>query len=317
MKKCMIESDRLKVYFRIEDELSHTRFERMGVMEEVELDGTHTFCVDEQVNPKYRTSFGTGLIGEYVWEEVALEAKKGEKFPKLGVGLLTQKKNNRKFYFMEKYECEPYDMTYNISGNRAEFTMEPKECMDIAVRMKKIITVEGNTVTAHMSVENVGTRAVNAFEYQHNFVNIDNIPVSTGYKLEMPFHGETWKFKKCVYKNFKPIKPRFLIYVLRYFMKRELFEGFMEANDSVIEWKKSMEGHTFWASTEKIQPDKGLYWKLSNDNTTATVEEHFSFVPQKVVNWGMEHCVSTEVYAPINVEPGQTYEWERKWIFND
>lgn len=317
MEKHTIESDRLKVHFRIQDEIPHTRFERIGVMDKIELDGKHSFCVAEQVNPKYRTSFGEGLIGEYVWEDIVTEAKKNEKFPKLGVGLLKQPKDNRRFYFMEKYECEPYEMSYNIEGNKAEFIMEPKESMGVAVSLKKVVTVEGNEITAHMTVENVGERTVNAFEYQHNFVNIDNIPVGKGYKLEMPFHGEMFKFNKCVYKNFKPIKPRFLIYILRYFLKKELFEGFMEAKESTIQWIKSMEGHTFWAATEDIHPEKGLYWKLSNDNTSATVEEHFSFVPAKVVNWGMEHCVCTEVYAPIIVEPGKTYEWERKWIFND
>lgn len=316
MDNYMIKSDRLKVYFRIEDAAkSHTRFERMGVMERVELDGKHTFCTDEQVKPEYRTSFGTGLIGEYVWDELPAEAKKGQQFPKLGVGLLTQKVSNRKFYFMEKYECEPYDMSYHIEGNQAQFTMEPKECMGIAVRMKKTITVEGNTITAHMSVENTGSRVVDAFEYQHNFVNIDGLKAGPGYKLELPFHGEIEKFNKCVRKTYKPIKPHFLIYVLKYVLKTKWLEGFMKAEGRSVSWIKPMGDYTFWTSTDKIDADAEMCWRLSHEDSEASVEEHFSFVPSQVVNWGMEHCISTEAYAPIHAEPGETYEWERKWIF--
>ncbi len=318
MNNYIIESDRLKVYFRIEEgELSHTRFERMGVMEKIELDGRHTFCTKEQVNPEYRTSLGVGLIGEYVWEGLAEEVKKGEQFPKLGVGLLTQKKNNRKYYFIEKYEAEPFDMSFNISGNKAEFVMEPKECMGIAARLKKTVTVEGNVVTAHMSIENVGSRTIDAYEYQHNFINIDNIKVGPGYKLELPFFGQMENFNKCVRKNFKPIKPHFMVYILRYVLKTKWFEGFMKAEGHTVSWLKSMAGHTFWTITEDIKTENGLYWRLSHEASEASVEERFSFVPCKVINWGMEHCVSTEAYAHIYAKPGETCEWERKWIFND
>ena len=52
MDDYMIGSDRLRVYFRIEEgELSHTRFERMGVMEKIVLDEKHTFCSVEQTDP--------------------------------------------------------------------------------------------------------------------------------------------------------------------------------------------------------------------------------------------------------------------------
>lgn len=318
MNEYMIESDRLKVYFRIEDGMpSHTRFERMGVMEKIELDGRHTFCTKEQLNPKFRSSLGVGLIGEYVWDGLAEEAKKGEQFPKLGVGLLTQKKNHRKYYFIEKYEVEPYEMSYNISGNKAEFVIEPKECMGIAARLKKTVIVEGNVVTAHMSVENVGSRTIDAFEYQHNFVNIDDIKVGPGYRLELPFFGQMDSFYECVRENFKPIKPHFLIHILKYVMKTRWFKGFMKPEGQSVFWLKSMEGYNFWTFTDDINTEKGLYWRLSHEASEASAEEHFSFVPSKVINWGTEHCISTEAYAHIYAEPGNIFSWERKWIFND
>ena len=316
-----IESDRLKVYFRIEEgKPSHTRFERMGVMDKIELDGKHTFCTVEQPNPELKTCYGTGLIGEYVWDEPVLEAKKGQWFPKLGVGLLKQKKNNRKFYFMENYDCKPFDMKYSIEGNKAEFIMEPMESMGYAARLKKTVTVRGNEITAHMSAENTGSRDINAFEYQHNFVNIDNIKTGTGYKLKMPFRGETENLNKCVRKCYKPVKPHFMVYILYilgFFRKPRYYDGFMRCKGDTVEWLKPLSGYSYWAATDKIYADRGLYWRLTNDNSEASVEEHFSFVPARVVNWGMEHCICTEVYAPVHVKPGEVYEWERKWIFND
>ena len=318
MDDYMIGSDRLRVYFRIEEgELSHTRFERMGVMEKIVLDEKHTFCSVEQTDPRLKTCYGVGLIGEYVWDEPALNAKKGEKFPKLSVGLLTQKKDNRAFRFMEKYDVDKYDMSYTFDKNRAEFIMEPKECMGIAVRMKKTVTVEENVIIAHMSVENVGEKEIDAYEYQHNFVNIDNIKLGPGYELYMPFYKDEGNFDKCVRENYKPVKPHFLVYILKYVKKVKWFEGFMKMKNGTVRWLKPMNGYTFWTITDNIDSQKGLYWRLSHKDSKASVEEHFSFVPVKVVNWGMEHCVCTEAYAPVKVKPGQTCEWERKWIFND
>ena len=69
-----------------------TRFDLSGMISQVTLHGKHRFCQPEQTekHPNRVTCYGFGLSSEFCMNELPSELPAGEKFPKPGVGILTQ-----------------------------------------------------------------------------------------------------------------------------------------------------------------------------------------------------------------------------------
>ena len=86
-----------------------SRFDWTGFVVQVTLDNTHTFC-----GPESRDGSGTGGIGlcnEFgIFRPIGFDdARPGDQFPKLGVGLLTQP-DGSPYRFYRDYAIEPFDI---------------------------------------------------------------------------------------------------------------------------------------------------------------------------------------------------------------
>lgn len=299
-----IENERLKLTFRYDpNTLFSQRFESIGVVEQICLDGKYLFCEPEQRIAERVTCNGVGLCGEYVWDELAREAAPGGMFPKIGVGQLCQRPEGGDYSMWKDYKVEPYPVWAEFQKSSATFHQQIKSCLGVSADLTKSVSVQENEVHAVMTLHNTGMRRLELAEYQHNFLSLEGKAVGPGYRLDVPFAQELSQIADSAY-DVKDTTKR--------------MSGFMEADGSSIFWKREMDGHGYHLDVPgaKLDVSKGAYWKLSHQDSPVSVTEKLTFKPSRLVLWGIEHCICTEVYVPISVGPGQTQSWERIWRFD-
>lgn len=81
----VLKNQRLEVTIRLPGSQPESeRFDSSCVVEQVLLDGKHTFCQPEQKISSRVTCWGFGLNAEFDMNDVARKAKKGAFFPQTG-----------------------------------------------------------------------------------------------------------------------------------------------------------------------------------------------------------------------------------------
>lgn len=299
-----LQNERLLVQFRGPDSPPNSkRFDETGCVEQVVLDGKHTFCMPEQVIPTRFTCKGVGLSGELSCYGLAAEAAPGQLFPKFGVGVLRQIPGGTEFDMHGDYEVvTPFPIETSCDGHTAVFRQQPVPCLDMAVRLERTFTLEGTALIMQVRVENTGKRPLKLSEYHHNFVAIDGIPMGPGYKLELYQDNAPEKLVKAVCTAGKEQTP---------------VEGVVRVENNCVYWNQDMENRVLFtkAGPEDLAAKPGSVWKLSHEKSSASIEELVGFSPARVVYWGIEHCICVEVYHDIFVEPGQSATWARTWKF--
>ena len=100
-----------------------TRFDLSGMISQVTLHGKHRFCQPEQTekHPNRVTCYGFGLSSEFCMNELPSELPAGEKFPKPGVGILTQKANGGAYDIFNLYEVQRFPKEWKLENDRAHF----------------------------------------------------------------------------------------------------------------------------------------------------------------------------------------------------
>lgn len=264
-----------------------TRFNHVGFIPMVTY-GSATFAQPEALGDNIRgSSGGRGFCTQYIFEESELKAKEGESFLRLGIGKMTREKEI--IFFMRDAAYEPLTMEMESTANSALFRVESQRINGYAYEETRQVLLEGNTLTVKASFKNVGEKAIKVMEYNHNFVAINALPVGKKYSLLLP----------CV-KDVAAISP----------------DTGLTAIDGGVTWKSKPRKNFFSAEMPAVK-SKGYSWLLKHEDTTASVSETDDFKPKHITVWGTGHCISTEVFYPLNAKPGETKEWTRTWTFTE
>jgi hypothetical protein len=303
----VIQNERLKVSFRLPAGPPHSsRFDASGCVEQVLLDDRHSFCEPEQILPGRHTTNGVGLCGEFRWDELAAEAAPGEQFPKFGVGLLTQITSGGSYDIRkhDAYAVAPFRTDIEIDGQRACFVQRPETCMGVAARVMREYRLEGNSLLQYTAITNTGERVLDLYEYQHNFVSIDGISIGTGYQLELPLDDSAYLMERAVWKTNHMPEPEGSV---------------IQTDGKSVHWLCSMEDRVLFRESgcDEIKAENGLCWNLSHTGSPASIAEWLSFSPDRIVYWGVEHCICVEAYIKILLNPGMEQSWSRRWVFDD
>lgn len=293
-----LKNQRLQIKF---GEIPTQRFDRTAVVTEVVLDGKYTFCTPEQVLSRRRTTNGRGLCGEFVLPGAAEGARAGEWFVKPGIGLLKQTQDGAGYDMWKSYECRPFDVTAEIGQTQAVFRQKGTVSGGLGVDIEKRFSLEENRLILDISVTNIGDKATELQEYQHNFLSIEGLPVGGGYILELPCDRAL---------------PYFVNNTLRQGDEIRLPSAVAVAGDSV-RWISDMTEKILYHRSEEIDPAAPRRWTLRHTGSRVSVTEEADFLPTRLDVWSVEHCVCAEFYNTVTLAPGETAGWRRVWTFAD
>jgi hypothetical protein len=264
---------------------SGSRFDWTGFITKVTLDERHNFCVTESMIPG-QGSGGAGLCNEFgINDPIGYDdAKPGDLFPKLGVGLL-KRPDEQPYDFFRPYEATPFPTQVDVKSNKASFIVEPLDCRGYAIRMHKDVTVSERQLRIDYQLDNLGDKPIQTTEYCHNFIGIDGYSVGPNYRLDFPY----------------PIKV-------------ENPAEILNIQNNTVSWRETPTEDFYFRpkGSSQAYPHR---WSLRHQPTGVTVTEESNFSPALIAVWGKGHVISPEVFIRINLEPKSQMKWARIYTF--
>jgi hypothetical protein len=295
-----------------------TRFDWSGFITQVTLDGEHTFCMPESLQPG-QGSGGIGLCNEF-GNELAVgydEVQPGESFPKLGIGLLKRPDEGKYSFFRPHEIVEKFPIQVDSGADQARFTVHPVECRGYATKLEKTLRVVENSLIIDYRLENTGSKPIFTHEYYHNFLGINRQPVGPAYRLHFPQPVRREPPPADMYKLAPPklrwLPKSILKWVINIYMARMVQS--MVLNGDEITWDETPKGF-FFSRLAGFQPRQEAQWELIHKPSGLSVCEVDDFSPTRLVVWGTAHVVSAEVYTDLNIASGDVTHWSRQYLFS-
>ena len=283
-----LESARLRVEMALPGAAYRgSRWSWSGFITQVTLDASHNFCTSEGEGEG--SSRGVGLCNEWgIFVPVGFDsARPGERFPKLGVGLLT-KPDEEPYSFTRAYEIEPFERHIERSAStcRTQIVTEPLECRGYAARLAETFSVEENRLRIETEIENVGSEPIETHEYRHNFLAIDGAEIGPDYTLSVPYRIEASG----------EVAPDLRIGEREVGFTRTPRNAFLQVLGGAA------------------SAGAGAWWELRHASGVR-VRETISVALEEQKVWGAAHVLSPEAFVTVSVEPGERQAWAREYAF--
>ncbi len=267
-----------------------SRFDWTGKIRTVKFKNTPLTTV-ENIDNQQESILGQGFYNEF-GIDTALgfeEAKVGEWFHKIGVGLL--KKTNSAYAFNEKYEISPAIFTVKEALNKLLITCQSKLVNGFAYQLTKTISLQEGSLSIHYALKNTGNKTIITDEYVHNFININQSNISPSYQLKFPFRLQPHRFIETV----NPEKK------VDIHSKGFGFNG--------------LPNEPFFFSNLSGHKAVKAVWELQHLTHGIAIRESGNFKTNKINLWGWQHVISPELFYKINIAAGQSTSWIRKYEF--
>jgi hypothetical protein len=295
-----------------------TRFDWSGFVTQVTLDGNHTFCVPESLQPGQGTG-GIGICNEF-GNDLPVgydETKPGESFPKLGIGLL-KREDDLPYNFFKPYQItQPFPIQIQKQENRVTFRVEPVDVNGYAVRLTKTLSVNGRTLHIIYHLENVGSKPIVTNEYVHNFIGIDGHAVGPDYRLRLPYPVQFEKMDTRLMRGMAPKwmrkLPGGILDMLLGNRVKQMTSGLL-TNGNDITFKETPK-KDFYARLQGFRNTDTAQWEIAHLPSGVGLREFDDFTPLRFAIWGVAHVFSAEVFAGIDLQPGQSQQWLRRFEF--
>lgn len=282
---CIVVEEPGKVY-------NGSRFDHTGNISQITLEGRWTFCTGEIIdgfNPRLN---GRGLYNEFgINQPVGYnDCEISQKFPKIGVGLLTRA-DSKAYDFFHHYQSDPFKVNCEYDKYRIKFISHPKDCRGYSVKLVKTITLSENSCRIDYELENTGTKRILTTEYCHNFIAISNALIDENYSLKVPANilgiSEMTEF----------VNPANVISI----------------NNNILSFRFTPKSDFFFSPLAAFQTFGE--WILSHEAYGIAVKESTDFIPDLMNLWGSRHVISPELFVKIDLMPGEIKKWQRKFEF--
>jgi hypothetical protein len=276
-----------------------TRFEWGGVFGRLEYGGrNYAARWYEPHDPNRHDSLG-GPIQEFVqggWDNSGLgyaEARAGETFVKIGVGVLRKPEENG-YRFTQTYDIvDPGKWTITREANAVTFTQDlsdPRTGYAYSyAKTVRLVPGEPKMILEH-TLRNVGTRTIETSVYNHNFLVMDDRPSGPEIALHFPFE-----------LNATGTGPRPLLDVQG---GRLSYQRPLEGTESV---RYEFDGFGSDVANHDIRVESagtGRGIRITGDRPLS----HF-------VYWSVPAVISPETYIRMTIEPGRDFSWNSAYTF--
>jgi hypothetical protein len=238
----------------------------------------------------------TGPVEEFSWQGKPLgfdEAKPGETFIKIGVGVL-RKPDEKAYTPYRLYEIvNPGKWSIDAKHDSVRFTQELSDpASGYAYRyIKTIRLAEGKSeMVLEHSLENTGRQKIQTSVYDHNFLVLDKQPIGPDFVVTVPFaiHAQ-------------------------HVQNAEL---------------ASIDGHQFTYS-RKLEARETVSAEFSGFGTTAadykfTIENRKAGAGMQVTGdrplskenlWSIRSTLAVEPFIDMSIEPGKTFTWRYDYTY--
>lgn len=272
-----------------------TRFDWTGFIRQITFKNNITFCTTETGNTSNIQLIGAGLCNEFgITQPVGYNTcPVGQQFTKIGVGLLTRESADT-YNFRKQYPLTPAKVEWvQKSQDKIAFVSQTQITRGYAYKLEKIILLEDNCLTIKYALLNTGTETIDTNEYCHNFLSFNRSKITADDELQLTFPIETNNIKETV-------NPK----------------GVVNVGNNTFNWKDTPIQDFFFSNVGK--PVNAKYnWKLINKHHAISIEELVCPIPQKMNIWGNAHVISPEMFIPIHLKPGETFQWQRIFTFSE
>ncbi len=179
-----------------------TRFDWSGHIGEVRLGKHRYFGIWRKPHDPQNFEHGVGPCDEFGLEDPAgySEAKPGESFLKIGVGVL-RRADDKPYRFFENYEIVGRGKWQAYADEKRVRTVQTIDDVDgWGIEYEKTIEAASNinrnkgpnagktehTVTLSRRLKNIGKKRIQTTHYNHNFIRFDDEPVGSNYTMTVP-----------------------------------------------------------------------------------------------------------------------------------
>jgi hypothetical protein len=239
----------------------------------------------------------TGPVEEFSTDDKALgydEAKPGETFLKVGVGVLRKPQDGGSYNRFRLYEIvDPGTWKVQTTRNSIEFTHDVADpSSGYGYRYQKTIRLvpgRPEMVMGH-TLKNTGKRSIVSSVYNHNFLVLDGQPPGPDFVLQMPFEIKT---RRTPDKALAETRGNQIAYLKALREKETVFTELQGFGATAADYQFTMENKKTGAGL-RITGDRPL---------------------SKVALWSILCVLSLEPFIAIAIEPGQEFTWQYTYTY--
>jgi len=273
-----------------------TRFDWSGVIASLAFQGHSYFGVwFPRYDPKINDAI-TGPVEEYRTGDSALgyaDAKVGENFVRIGVGLLKKPEEPRFQQFRTYDIADNGKWTVKAAADSVEFTQEVADPVSgYAYLYKKTVRLakDAPRMVIEHSLKNTGKKTIETNVYNHGFFVIDSQPSGPDFSVKFPFD-----VKAAVdFRGLAEVRGKELHYL------QELNARGQSVHSELTGFGDSARDFDF---------------RVENSKTRAGVHVTGDHPLWKIDFWSIRNTVCPEAYINMKIEPGQVSEWRIAYDF--
>ena len=282
-----LKNKNLEIHIDLPNEnYNFSRFDWTGKITKISFQND-VISTNEKLDSENENFFGKGFYNEFGIDNALgfEEAKIGEWFHKIGIGLL--KKRADQYFFYEKYEIKPLNFNITKEKDRILFKCKSPSVNGYSYELIKEIVLQKNGFRINYKLGNTGNKKIITNEYVHNFIAFNNELMSKNYELKFPFK----LYSKTFDENIN-------------------LEKKIEIKENTITFNNTPKEQFFMSNLSGNKKIKGS-WELINTNCNIGIRETSSFDTNKINLWGWKHVISPELFFDININPGELVKWSR------
>ena len=264
------------------------RFDHSVIIDEIIWKGHSFASVELPAGVEGQTTDGVGIIGEIKGpEEDTLKVDElGSRFMKLGVGTMINDRPGKYNFFHPYPIAESCRYTVQTYEDRAVIIVEQPVCDGFSAVLVKDIRLQEDKLTVTATLINTGDRDIQASEYNHNFLLIDNLQLGDGgYELSLA------EGLDC----------------------SGIAHDCIEVKDNTLYFTASPDVYYFSLGPAVEVEDER--WCMRARAAGVGVRETGAVKVEKMDLWGKAHVMSAEAYINCDVPAGGSTQWQRNWEF--
>ncbi len=152
-------------------------------------------------------------------------------------------------------------------------------------RLHKSFTLDGTDLNIDYALENCGEKPLATEQYNHNFLAVDGKNIGPDYQIKTSFPF-----------NF------------------ELIDGGIQVDDEYLTLTEIPLTY-FYALQSDCADLQNVDWQLIHQPSGHGLRVNEQFLLFKLALWGKSYVISPEFFVWIDLQPGETQNWQRKYTF--